>query len=616
MEINWTSHDSSWFLNWFGLSADLTVLRAFFSITGPTVCAMYENLCSTVENLRRPAAAIVLFEILDTIRGNNPIVTDALNFLEIAVRNGSTSDRMLDIAGRAIERQSQVLDDAALHENLWLSLLVAASRRDTLMLRLLVDAGARHNSEAEFDVISPYPYNEWSLAVKTGYQLMFWSADEEPIIHDFVQLLIEGGILLTELPPRCYNIDRPLVELFSRTIMFDEAIMLCPARNRQILYDAIMSCSGESQTLVRHAGVFTAAARGTRSLEAYIQSCRQDHDFDTIATMQESLMFATLLNDTDTMCALLQIGTDPGAGLLQSNEDQYAKGFLPWNPMVIAAMAGSKEALMLLKTWSSPDNFLNFLEWAPVYEIVRQINLEINEQSRRACGTELERLDGIRQRLLYDDTANSESKFEIEIKVEGSRTNRLELLAWIRSNAMAHSLATNFDKKVLSAALLPAPRFHESMRYLLGTENHYCDVLLLEGLVDANLEYHESGMDLLQLSIRNRCSLEVVEFLLTKGFKVHSHPATQTETQLKMSHDALLSSSPDRCQIVNLLLHHGADCKQTGTALNLLEASLLLPRYIEPTQDYLDIFQRLLNEGAPFPQQPTTDRASHQRRSR
>jgi hypothetical protein len=596
IEIDWSTNDSSWFLNWFGRSADLKVVRAFFSIKGSTVMAVYETLCTVAHRLKRPAAVRVLFEMLDTVRANSSTLADGLNFLEIAARLGSRADGMLDVATHTIESYAEPQNPAAItgRRGLWLPFLIAAAERDVTMLRLLVDAGVRPDAATNFD---PWClcYKE-RLVLRIGRQLLSWNPDEESTIESFVQLLIEGGVLSTKIPPRCINPIRPQVNILPQSLGFDEIVMLCPAMKRQALYDAIVPWTGQQGIFVRNAGIFAAAVGGVHSLKSYLDSCRQNNNFEIRAAMQEGLVFAARLNDTTTASALLQLGTDPSVKLLQGNKEQYDKGVLSWNPMIVAAVDGNMETLMLLAEWARA-SLDAFLEWAPIYEIVRQKNLNYDEVG---YGTELHRLDFLGRRYTYSNFKRFGPNFEM--KCEDTRRRRLELLTWIRRIAASRGFTTSIDKAILKAALYKGPDYIQA-EYHLMTENHYCDVLLTEGLVDANRGYHESDMDLLQLSIRNQCSLQVVEFLLSKGLQVHSRLAA--ETQNTMLHDALLGRSPDRCQIVNLLLQQGADCKQMGEGLTILEASLLhAPGYPRENSDYLDVFQRLLDEGAPIRQRP------------
>lgn len=616
--IDWTGDDSSWFLNWFGVSADLKMLRSFFSVKTPTVWAVYESLCDVARNLKRSAAARVLFEILGTVRSNNPVVGDGPNFLEIAVNLGSRTDGMVEVATRAL-----ALHDPA-HRNteftrrqrLPLLVMVAAARRDLAMLRLLVDAGTQAHNPTTFG-----SNDGPMLLVLIIRQLCALCDEDNGTLADYTALLIRGGILTTSISTRCCYLDRPAVEVCRpRTLTIDELIMICPSKARPRLFGVVSQFSSEHRSFISNAGVFAAACRGVRSLDAYLQSCRRNNDFEIHETLQESMLFAASLNDTETASALLQLGVDPETSLLSHNQMRYHKGDVSWNPMVAAATAGNLETLRVLK---GKANLRQFLTLAPIHEIVQLEDAQIK------CGNtsaqEPLRLDLLRRHYIYSQTKEPDINVASDtvfiepflgvgtLIFQGSPSGngvmvrsvlssiektRLDTLGLIRNIAIAHGVGDIIDKEIIEAALSNDPESRTMQ--CRNAAYHPCDALLLDGLVDANIGHHEGGMDLLQLSIRNQCSLEVVEFLMSKGLKVHSRPAASSGNT--MLHDALLGQSPDRSEIVELLLREGVDYKHCEDGFTILEASLYGKdfRTEEGTfPEYLDIFQRLLDAGAP-----------------
>lgn len=616
--IDWRANYANWFLNWLGVSADFTVLRMFFSANTPTVWAVYEGLCRTASNLRTPGAARVLFEIKDIVTKNNPVAVNGFDFLKIAVQIGSKVDGMLDIAKRASER-SQLSTEMPFEfrrQRLQAMFLAAAARRDMAMMRLLRDA------VVQFDDRS-YLAGEATVRLLFSImrQLYDWNSedpDEVSAISDYMGLLIEGGVLTTSLAARCCNDGRPKVAIcFPATLTLDELVMICPSTKRASLYSAVVQWSDDHRSFVSKAGVFTAALKGVRSLEAYLQSFNRKDGFDIHVTLQESLLFAACLNDVDTVSVLLRMKVDPGVGLLSKNRERYHKGNMSWSPMLVAATSGNLEILNLLSERVSLEGFLTV---APVHEIVHFQNAADKYGQMR--GRELRRLENLRRRYLYSrkhdsdvDIANAMlhmhafqrgckllapalSMMAIGVPVFTEEKGRLETISWLRGNASAHEMGQRIDKEIIEAAL-----FNDPETRALQCRNatyHPCDVLLLEGLADANADYQEDNMDLLQLSIRAQCSLKVVELLLSKGFQVHSRPSAKSGNT--MLHDAILSNSSDRFQIVELLLREGADYRHLGMGLTVLEASLHRAVFAfepGPIPNDLGLFERLFEAGAP-----------------
>lgn len=618
--IDWRADYSNWFLDWLGVSADFTVLRMFFSAKTPTVCAVYEGLCRVVSNLRRPAPARVLFEIQDIVTNNNPIAVNGFDFLKIAVQMGSKADGMLDVAKRASQRSElppEETSDAGRHR-LQVIFLAAAARRDIPMMRLLQDAVAQFDDRT-------YLAGEATvrLILSIMRHLYDWDSDdpeEVSTISGYIQLLIQSGILTTTLTARCCYDDRPKVAIcYPATLTIDELVMICPSAKRASLYAEVSRWSKEHRSFVSKAGVFTAALKGVRSLDAYLHLSDQNDSLEVCVTMQESLLFATCLNDIDTVSVLLEMGVDPEVGLLSKNQESYHRGDTSWSPMLVAATSGNLEILKLL---SERVSLHSFLRTAPIHEIVQfQHTLRKYGQMR---GRELHRLENLHRRYLYSrkhdsdiDVANAMlhmHSFRTGGKIRAPSINlnmmstgapfftmegrRLEMISWIRGIATTHDVCQGVDKEIIEAALFDDPE----TRVLQCRNADYqpCDVLLLEGLVDANAEYQQENMDLLQLSIRAQCSLKVVELLLSKGFQVHSRPAARSGNT--MLYDAILSNSRDRLKIVELLLREGADYKYHGMGLTVLESSLHRAVYSMepgPFPEDLEIFRRLFEAGAP-----------------
>lgn len=603
LEIDWRADDNLWFLDWFSLSADFVFLRSLFSIKTPTVSAVYERLCKVALDLYRPALARVLFEIKDAI-DNNHVMLDTL--LLIAVRVGSRADGMLDLAKRAFEH----ISPPCILWRLSYLLLVAAARRDMGMMRLLIRAFRHSGIETE-----PTSANSLLLA-RVIRQLYNWIPNEpndDGTFSEYIQLLIQGGILSTSISARCYYDNRPNAGITAPgTLTPDELVMMCPSAKRRQLCSAILRWTAEHRLFLSNAGIFTASVDGAHNLLAYLQSFEQKQTRDIQATLQECLVFAASLNDIKTASVLLELGADPEAALLSSNRRVCHKGMLPWNPMITAAAAGNLEMLQLLE---DKVDLMSFVKSAPVYEIVQGWDTEPKYASRR--GRELCRMEQLQRHYQHSKSRTPDAELAEGILCTGEfdfrrsrpseyspieKESRIDTLTWIRNIAIALGVSQSFDKELIGAAVCASPE--SRVARCRNSSYHPCDVLLLDGLVDANLDYQEADMDLHQLSIRAQCSLRVVEFLLSKGFYVHSRASAESGNT--MLHDALLSNSDDRSRIVQLLIREGANYQHRGEGLTILEASLERRAYKsqKSASSDLEIFTSLFEAGASVQQPP------------
>jgi ankyrin repeat protein len=364
---------------------------------------------------------------------------------------------------------------------------------------------------------------------------------------------------------------------------------------RKHLQKTVMQLIADRGNRISRAGVFTAAQDGVLGLRAYIEANQKDNAFLTRVTLEECLLFAAVVNDSKTALGLLEVGVDPYVGLLSNNLEKYHKGILPWNPSIVAAAAGHLEVLTLLL---SQINLSSFLDIAPIHELIHHKKLQ-----EGYMGGELCRLNNMRQDYLWRSNPAVEGSLDrIEDCLIG-RERKWETLEYIRTIAHSSGSGQKIDLDIIEAAVFKnrKPGYWRRTRRL----HLPCEVLLIKGLIDTHLDYEEDGMDMLQISIRNHCSFAVVRFLSDKGFKVHSRPGGRDHNT--MLHDALLSQSPDRSDIVDFLLREGADCQFCGEGLTILEASLWnLPSFgVSHSSEYQRTFERLLDAGAPvyhFPQ--------------
>lgn len=583
-----------WFFKWIAISADFALLRTFFSINTPTVGAVYERLLEYSGMLLMADLLRVLFELRHVLRPNNPKSVKEADFLRIAVSIGSRPGNTLDVVKSCLINNISV--SATVHQDFATStgdcILQTAARCDIAMLRVLVEAGWQLGSH--FRVFG-------DMMGRIMNHIFNWDSQQEDSLMAYIELLLRSGILNGSALPHCVDDKRPKVisqPIAICCITWDEVIMLCPPTMRQTLQIIFMNLISDQGTCISRAGVFTVAQDGSTGLRAYLEAHREADAFLTRVTLEECLIFAVVVNDLKTVSVLLEVGVDPYVGLLSNNLERYRKGVLPWNPSIVAAAAGHLEVLALLLSHVNPRSFL---EYAPIYELLTHHKIRRRGEKPQFMGSDLCRLKNLQQSYLLAQIRSS------NLAVGGSLdelsdtliANRSRTLEFIRSIAHAQHLGEKVDLEIIEAAVsrIRTP-------WLLEQKQHLpCDALLMKGLIDAHLQYQAKGMDLLHLAIRNHCSFTVVRFLSDKGFKVHSNLGGQSRHS--MLHDALLSNSRDRSQIVDFLLENGADCKVYKEGLSILEASLWnYPQGMEDRSEYKRVFERLFDAGAPVHHQP------------
>lgn len=580
--------DHVWFLKWIAISADIALLRAFFSISSPTAGAVYEGLLGYARELRMSDLLRILFELGQFLRCNNPASFDEVQFVCIAVEIGSRPGDNLDIVNNCLSSKTPLLITKLNKRRGWASFTVlkAATRCDIAILRVLVDAGWKIERSLEFETI---------CLGRIIRHIENWSSQQEHSLSTYIELLLRGGLLEGSASSQCNDDYRPQVG----SITWDELVMVCPSTTRKALQMNFRAVLGDQGTCISRAGIFTFAQCGATRLHAYLDAHREDDAFLTRVTLEECLLVAAIVNDSMTASVLLEVGVDPYVGLLSNKLDGYQKASLIWNPSIVAAAAGHLEVLKLLL---DQINLSSFLDLVPFREIlhcgeVRQIRKQDVMEKRL-----------YRVKLLRESYLNAEAQssiFTAGYSLGGPRNNEngtersVETLKYIRSVANAQGFGEKVDLEIIKAAVS-----HRRIVRLHGRKQYLpCDALLIKGLIDAHLEYKEEGMNLLHLSIRNHCSFTVARFLFDRGLKVHSGPGEQNRNS--MLHDALLSDSPDRSEIVEFLLKEGADCRFCGEGLTILEASLWNWRSgMDSGAEFQRIFERLLDAGAPIYQWP------------
>lgn len=588
----WASQEARWFLTWCGSSADPALLWAYFSMKTPTVRAVYENLLTAAGEFK----AVLLFTALYNLRhavGDEP-ATRCCYLFRTAVSIGShAGPTMLQIAQETCpssDSAREVNDVIPGQFDLSWIISKAAIQADLPMMQLCISIGARLGDEGTKRALGLVLKNILSS------ELM-----EDDAMEEYARLLLEGGFFIRD-QPRWPHSDTGLhLGLWHiKGLTLDRLIYECQPERRRRLYNIFGGLVRESETRVSLAGVFTFAQDGSDALDAYLRSHKHHGDGWYTEILERCLSEAASVGEIRTCSSLLGVGVDPNVPALLQEQHQRHRASL-WTPVARAAMAGDTEILRL------------FL--ADERLVVSSLLVSITTRARvrtlvRACR-------GIfTPESAYYYHHDQESPGFVQHQTKDAR--RSEAIEIVR--AVAESRHVDVDAHILRAILGFSTEDCGVRDCCRGTSAflkrfcHFrldnCQALLIPGLVENNVDFQLHGMDLLHLAIQNSCSLGVAEFLLKKGFEIHSRPCSMTG--YTMLHSALLSQSMDRSDIVDRLLQGGAEYMVDGGGMSILEASLAdNAGTLSRSQEYLAVFKRLFKLGAPisFPQERRVGRA-------
>lgn len=582
----WGSQEARWFLTWCGSCADPALLWAYFSMKTPTVHAVYENLLTAAAEFKE----VSLFRALYNLRlavGDEP-TTRCCYLFRIAMSIGShASPTILQIAQQTcpdLYSEKEAISAYQGHFEASWAISKAAIQADLPMMQLCISIGARLGDKRYKPTLGPVLRN-----------ILSFKSDQEGVVEEYARLLFESGIFLRD-QSRWPDSDTGLhLKVWHvKGLTLDRLIYECPPRERRRLYELFGSLVGEAETRVSLAGVLTFAQDGSNALHSYLHS-HGHHDDDgwDVKLLERCLSEAASMGEIEICRSLLDIGVDPNVASLTQEGHQRKRASL-WTPVARAAMAGNPEMLRLFLSDAKLD------VWSLLRSITPRARVRTLVRAHRGIFT-----SESQYLKLHDQESRNSAQHYVE------DTSRLEAIDIIR--AVAKSQNVDVDAHILHAIFGFDTQDYSTQDCYQGSSAFWkeccrfrldnCQALLIPGLVENNTEFQLHGMDLLHLSIENGCSLEIAEFLLKRGFKIHSRPCTNTGNT--MLHSALLSQSVNRLEMVELLLQGGADHMVDGGGTTILEASLAdNAGTCSRPQEYLAAFKRLLRLGAPiaFPQ--------------
>ncbi|KAH9893048.1 ankyrin repeat-containing domain protein [Xylariomycetidae sp. FL2044] len=579
-------------LDWIGSYADLRMLCAFFSIKSPTLSVLWKKLLDYIHWMKHAGAFSVLVEIGIKVSRGAWIRRAPGKLLGTAAWIGS--GKALNTAKRLLEHGAS--PDSPSSESrvpgppnwMWVNdvkpLHMAAMQCDIDMMTLFLDYGA--DSAAETLTHFGLYHNALEIVLLVP----------EPEQLKCAEFLLEKGLSVDhrgrKLPERAVKFrcsrcasrctlkegpwaeDIPPCVTHRSQVGVTEGLGWCPIdgpmfvmdilyysdkKSDHPLYKLVAPYNDRIQNSVTAPGISIAACEGIETLKYYLDLRANTHETERRVLLEIALSEAVRRADLEVVNCLINFGVDPNTLFLsQFNHDccphchHMINWGAVWNPVIRASINRDLEMLEILVSAGADINLFNSLEAA-----LRP-----------------------RRRGRYSLVSHRAAK-------------RVDIARCLLNHGFD---LPKFGNEALQAALL------------LGTPNdpefypdaELWDVLSVLSSSGPIFDSNRAGMGLLQFAIRSGCNLQTVHSLMKLGERIHSEPSSADGNT--MLHDALLSRSQDRLSIVELLLHHGADCRVGGGTLTTLEAALWTARHPKHKfhKDSLALFRKLHQLGAPL----------------
>ncbi|RDW58732.1 hypothetical protein BP6252_13208 [Coleophoma cylindrospora] len=560
-----SNEDLRTLLDWIGISADLHVLRAFFSLQTFTVMAFWENLIDLAGDVKHAKAFVVLIEISFDINNGVWIDNMSTHILTKTVLMGA--DKATQVVGRLLDTIHTYDLDAVLFRTV-LSL-------DAKMIETLLGAGACLNGTMTLDNSLERLVSD---AVRYPRRRVETLAERTNLIH-CIQILLEAGANLDNKRDHAHAEDEGPIqyelahsvgwcsvcepfwladELWFRWLehwdLDDDLFRLLTRWSRRFK---------ESATVP---GIVMAARGGVEDLQTYLAPRLEPQGLERQVLFEIALSVAAQAKARAAVVCLAHFGVDPNVIELDKDSRRL------WNPVISATP--DIDMLQSLKDAGADLNLANALA--------------------QTCygASPAARLDTIRW-LIENGADLTEYGQQAIIEICGKEDD----LAVVEMLVAGGTPLGGF---------LEHKKFSEDCERCESTCSDECE-----------------GMDILQLAIRHKCSLQVVQLLIQQSLAVTSIPHTCDGRT--MLHDALLNHMfpNERPGIVALLLEHGADIKAFDGGLTILEA--VLPYDITWLGDNdgmwdnnmiaaakkqsVDLFRQLLDAGASLVSPPKRAKA-------
>ncbi|KAI0550584.1 hypothetical protein F4679DRAFT_583258 [Xylaria curta] len=540
-------------LNWIGISAELHVLKGFFSIESSTIQSVWDSLYVSSIRLRKPQAYSVIVEVGLSINEGR-WVTRRTSCLVDAVNMGA-KNRVADLVERyGIDPNLAVSNDqvpdirvpSRVGYDMITPLTLAAYECDLDIIEILLKHGAT--------IDPPFAQDEESSILPPLFAALqfgnYYDGALRPsfdsIKHCVCALLDAGSNVDIHVNGRRTTQSNPwgwvapgqaswLVD-YAWMIFHDDMSLLTKLSERSVK----MECE------ITVAGICLAAKQGHGHFRRYLDNRPFPKGKDRTAILQIAISQAAAYGISECVGDLLQLGVDPNVQYIEDDLESRSDDE-SWHPVVRAAQGCHYNVLGLLgniNSWSRPLSILEKL-------------------------------------FCTDRVANS---FYWDYKTGNSHRTGDSGLSMTTALSLVEFSRPGIEKDGRGLILLFLRRAYKEN---FATCAQVCDMAWSWG---APRMIGDNGRDALHYAIFHNCCLDMVKFLIARGYQVHSkfaydygyHSlnlplATEIEgpsspCRSSMLGDALSSFANDRVAIVNFLLENGANTENTREHYTLLES--------------------------------------------
>ncbi|KAI1193169.1 hypothetical protein F5X97DRAFT_339313 [Nemania serpens] len=315
-------------LKWIGESAEIHVLKSFFSIKSSTIRAVWDNLYRSSIRLQRVRAYTILVQ-LDLSINTGLWITRRPSCLIDAIYMGAT-----DTIKELLEKTStdpnslvspHILDFSPLEIGLakWSPLGFAAFCRELETIRVLLSHGANVNHSFALDdggfirqplfAVLSHPINR-----RVGLSKMRSVAS----IMDCIRALLDAGsnidIYQNDYPEARWGWRGP-----GRPLWFIDLMWITFPTEAGMLAE-LPKLSSRMQSELTVSGVCLAANQGQEHLRQYLASRQLPNGDDRQAVLQIALSEAADLGLSESVDCLLQLGVDPNVKYIDVECSRYA----------------------------------------------------------------------------------------------------------------------------------------------------------------------------------------------------------------------------------------------------------------------------------------------------
>ncbi|KAI0412454.1 hypothetical protein F5X98DRAFT_391945 [Xylaria grammica] len=570
-------------LNWIEISAEVHVLKGFFSIKSSTIKSVWDSLYNSSIRLGRLRAYSILVEIgLSMNKGQ--WVTQRSSCLIDAIHMKAKDEVKELLKQSNIDPNSAIpygqipgLVPPLYGHNMISPLALAAYVCDLDIIEILLNNGTDINPPlpraGETSVVPPL----FSALQFGHYHPKLEGTISASTMHCICALLDAGSNVDiyenygSTKPPSRWGWSAPGYPSW----LIDYAWTHFPRNDSLLTY--LSNKSFKMQNEVTVTGVCLAASQGHRHLQQYLASRELPIGLDRTAVLQIALSEAAGHGLSEIMSCLLQIGVDPNVKYIEDDLESRSDStnYYSWHPAVRAAQGQHDNILGILRNMSINSQPLSIIE-----KFFRTDNVASHFHTGDAVTSPYSTKDS---ELPMATAPSLVDLFRPRIEIDG------------------RSLILLFLKRAYQKNFLTCAKA--------------CDMAWSWGVPQV---IGDDGRDALHYAIFHNCGLDMIKFLIARGYRVHSKLAYDYDYQSlnspsvvdtggpyphyrsSMLGDALISYADDRLAIVNFLLEEGASTENVREHYTLLESVFFRNSSCRKYRDdTVEIFKKLFYANAP-----------------